>query len=190
MGKRMHYIVFSIAFVFAFLIAIVVSLTLIGPYIGGYATAVSGIYSCCDWTTNCKLEELDLACPLILGKNHSEPVTVSITNPYNTEEVYATHIGAMVLEQGKYHVDDVCYERIVISPGQTESLTCDLHPKRVGGKITWIRVTAMLPNRYCGGSPTVCGVQAYYWLYCLLPFVVAAPFAWWLIKIRKGDQPG
>jgi hypothetical protein len=147
----------------------------------------------------CELEKIRLTCPMILLGNTSKTVTVSLSNPeeyaYPDEPTYEYSITIYaitpVLEQGgySYYADDVCSGVLIVPPGQTERFTCELNPKSAKGRVMSVHASARSVDKGCGGIRASCGVQAYYWLYCLLPFVVAAPFVWWLNKNRKVLKP-
>lgn len=151
-------------------------------------------------TGTCESEKMRLTCPLMMLGNANKTVTVSLSNPegYASPDEptyeYSITVNAItpVLDQGvdAYYADEVCSDILIVPPGYIERFACELNPNSARGRVMALQASARSVDRGCGGIRASCGVQAYYWLYCLLPFVVAAPFAWWLIKTKKDVQPG
>lgn len=197
MEKRKMYVVLGFGLILTGL-AVYAALKLQAPYFasrefGDFYRGLGGE------TGTCESEKMRLTCPMVLG-NTGKAVTVSLSNPEEYAHLneptyeYSIIVNAItpVLEQGihAYYADEVCADILIVPPGQTESFTCEMNPNSARGRVMAIQATARSVDKGCGGIRASCGVQAYYWLYCLLPFVVAAPFVWWFLKMKKGSQSG
>lgn len=181
MKTRTQYIIFFVTFIPAIIISLYISFRLFDPYIRGLFVTF-GHY---DWgDESCQLERIGIDCPSFLGKKQSKPVTVTISNPQDVEQEYHAGVDAIILEQGEYRQDGICSKTLTIAPNQTESFTCEVDPRTVEGEIVWLYTTASPEGKMCEGIVSAtCGVQPYYWLYFLIPFIVTVAFIWWFVKI-------